>query len=41
MLKYDLTRRTKIIYNLNDSLIPNGGLFYEEITKYIYKVKLI
>ncbi len=25
------------LYNLNDSLIPNGGLFYEEITKYIYK----
>lgn len=29
------------LYNINDLLIPNGGLFYEEITKYIYKVKLI
>lgn len=27
------------LYNLNNSIIPNGGIFYEEITKHIYKNK--
>lgn len=27
------------LYKLNDSIIPNGGIFYEQITNYIYKYK--